>query len=56
MLMMWWQEEGCTLSVEELTKTFKKQLTFCEKLANAKEGARFIDDESVCYEDEVKAK
>ena len=55
-LMMWWQEEGCTLSVEELSKTFKKQLTFCEKLANAKEGARFIEDESVCYEDEVKAK
>lgn len=55
-LMMWWQEEGCTLSVEELSKTFKKQLTFCEKLANAKEGARFIEDESVIYEDEVKAK
>lgn len=55
-LMMWWQEEGCTLSVEELTKTFKKQLTFCEKLANAKEGARFIEDESVIYEDEVNAK
>lgn len=55
-LMMWWQEEGCTLSVEELSKTFKKQLTFCEKLANAKDGARFIEDESVCYEDEVKAK
>ena len=55
-LMLWWQEDGCTLSVEELTKTFKKQITFCEKLANAKEGARFIEDESVCYEDEVKAK
>ena len=55
-LMMWWQEEGCTLSVDELTKTFKKQVTFCEKLANAKEGARFIEDESVCYEDDVKAK
>lgn len=55
-IMLWWQEEGCTLSVEELSKTFKKQLTFCEKLANAKEGARFIEDESVCYEDEVKAK
>ena len=55
-IMMWWQEEGCTLSVEELSKTFKKQLTFCEKLANAKDGARFIEDESVCYEDEVKAK
>lgn len=55
-LMMWWQEEGCTLSVEELSKIFKKQLTFCEKLANAKDGARFIEDESVSYEDEVKAK
>ena len=55
-LMMWWQEEGCTLSVDELSKIFKKQLSFCEKLANAKEGARLIEDESVCYEDDVKAK
>ena len=55
-LMMWWREEGRTLSVDELSKTFKKQLTFCEKLANAKDGARFIDDEAVCYEDEIKSK
>lgn len=55
-LMMWWKEEGRTLSVDELSKTFKKQLTFCEKLANAKDGARFIDDEAVCYEDEIKSK
>lgn len=52
-LIMWWNKEGCKMSVEELTKIFKKQITFCEKLA--KEGT-LIQDESVCYVDEVKAK
>ena len=52
----WWMEEGCTLSVEELSKTFKKQLTFCEKLANAKTSPKFIKSEHLYYEDEVKAK
>ena len=52
-LSMWWLNEGRTLSVEELSKMFKKQITFCEKLA--KEGT-FIEDESVCYIDDVKAK
>lgn len=53
-ITMWWSKEGCTLSVDELSKIFKKQLTFCEKLAN-KEGV-FIQDESVEYVDDVKAK
>lgn len=52
-LSMWWSKEGCTLTVEELTKMFKKQITFCEKLA--KEGT-FIADESVEYVEDVKAK
>lgn len=52
-LSMWWSKEGCHLTVEELSKMFKKQITFCEKLA--KEGT-FIEDESVCYIDDVKAK
>lgn len=52
-LIMWWNKEGSKMSVEELTKIFKKQITFCEKLA--KEGT-LIQDESVCYVDEVKAK
>lgn len=52
-LSMWWLNEGRTLSVNELSKMFKKQITFCEKLA--KEGT-FIADESVEYVEEVKAK
>ena len=51
---MWWRLEGCNLSVEELSKMFKKQITFCEKVAN-KDG-EFIKDESVNYIDDVKAK
>lgn len=50
----WWSKEGCTLTVEELTKMFKRQITFCEKLAN-KEGI-YIEDESVSYVEDVKAK
>ena len=52
-LSMWWSKEGCKLTVEELTKMFKKQITFCEKLA--KEG-EYIKDESVEYVEDVKAK
>lgn len=52
-LSMWWSKEGCHLTVEELTKMFKKQITFCEKLA--KEGT-YISDESVEYVEDVKAK
>lgn len=53
-LSMWWNQEGCKLSIEELSKMFKKQIAFCEKVAN-KEG-NFIEDESVNYIDDVKAK
>lgn len=52
-LSMWWSKEGCRLSVEELTKMFKKQITFCEKLA--KEGT-YIEDESVEYVEDIKAR
>lgn len=52
-LSMWWSKEGCHLTVEELTKMFKKQITFCEKLA--KEGT-YISDESVEYVEDVKVK
>ena len=52
-LSLWWSKEGCQLSVEELTKMFKKQITFCEKIA--KDGI-LIQDESVNYVDEIKAK
>ena len=51
---LWWMKEGCSLSVDELTKMFKKQITLCEKCAN-KDG-EFIHSEHIYYEDEVKAK
>ena len=50
---MWWSKEGSQLTVDELAKMFKRQITFCEKLA--KDGI-LIQDESVNYVDEVKAK
>lgn len=53
-LSLWWSKEGCTLSVEELAKIFKKQISFCEKLANKED--IFVRNESVEYVDEVKAK
>lgn len=52
-LSMWWSKEGCQLTVEELSKMFKKQIAFCERLA--KDGT-FIENESVCYIDDIKAK
>lgn len=55
-LNMWWMGEGCTLTVEELTKKFKTMLTYCEKMANDKIDPQFIDNPYVRYEDEVKAK
>lgn len=55
-LSMWWTQEGCALSVDELSKIFKKQLTFCEKLANKSSDAIYIESEHICYENEVKAK
>lgn len=53
---MWWSKEGQFMSVEELTKIFKKQITFCEKVANDKAQPEFISSTSVSYEEEVKAK
>ena len=53
-ISLWWSKEGCTLSVDELAKMFKKQIAFCEKLANKDEV--FIQNESVEYVDEIKAK
>lgn len=52
-ISLWWTKEGCRLSIDELSKMFKKQITFCEKCA--KEG-ELIQSEHICYEDEVKAK
>lgn len=52
-LMMWWAKEGSRMTDEELAKIFKKQISFCEKVAN-KDG-EFISDGSVVYVDDVKA-
>lgn len=53
-ISLWWQMEGCRMPVEELSKMFKKQISFCEKIAN-KDG-NLIKNESVNYIDDVKAK
>lgn len=52
-LTLWWQREGCNLPVEELTKTFRKQITWCERLAN-KDGI-LVESAAVEYIDDVKA-
>lgn len=55
-ISMWWLEEGCHLPVDELAKMFKKQITYCEKVANDASEPRLINDESVEYVEAVKAK
>lgn len=54
-LTTWWQREGASLTVDELTKIFKKQLTYCEKLAN-KENFLIEGIHGLEYTDEIKAK
>lgn len=54
-ISMWWTGEGCKMTVDELVKMFKKQITYVEKLANT-EDPTLIEDESVEYFDDVKAK
>lgn len=53
-ISMWWSKEGCRLTTDELAKMFRKQVTFCEKLAN-KDG-ELIHDRNVQYVEEIKAK
>lgn len=53
---MWWSKEGQFMPVDELAKIFKKQLAFCEKLANDKDNPELISSPFVRYEEEVKAK
>lgn len=55
-LNLWWTSEGCNLSIEELSKKFKSQITYCEKLANDKSRQHFIESKYVTYEDDIKAK
>lgn len=56
MVSMWWAKEGRFLSMDELKKIFKKQITYCEKLANDKDNPELISSPFVHYEEEVKAK
>lgn len=55
-ISFWWSKDGMYMSVEDLTKMFKKQITAAEKYANDKANAEFINSPHVRYEDEVKAK
>lgn len=52
---MWWAQCGCNLTVEELSKIFSKQLTFCNKLANS-DNPVLITSDAIEYVDDVKAK
>ena len=53
---LWWSKEGQFQAVEDLSKAFKKQITYCEKLANDKDHPEFISSTSVSYQEEIKAK
>ena len=55
-MSMWWSKEGQFMPVDKLAKIFKKQITFCEKLANDKDRPELISSPFVRYEEEVKAK
>ena len=54
-LNFWWMNEGMDLSIDDLKKKFKAQITYAEKMANAKD-AEFIKSDYLEYIDEVKAK
>lgn len=51
---MWWLKEGNQLTIEELEKTLKKMVTYCEKIAN-KDGDK-ISSKYIRYIEKVKAK
>ncbi len=51
---LWWLREGQHLTTEELMKMFKKQITYCETLAN-KQDIR-IASPNIEYVEEVRAK
>ena len=55
-LSLWWGREGQFLSVDELEKMFKRQITAVEKYANDKEKKEMITTPNVRYDEEVKAR
>lgn len=52
---LWWIDEGVNLPMDELEKTFKKQITYCEKQANGKD-QKHIESNYVQYVEDVRAK
>lgn len=56
MVSFWFAKEGQFLPIDELSKIFKKQITFCEKVANDKNNPELINSPFIRYEEEVKAK
>lgn len=56
MVSFWFAKEGQYLPIDELSKIFKKQITFCEKVANDKNNPELINSPFIRYEEEVKAK
>lgn len=55
LLNYWWLNEGQSLDIDELSKTFKKMITYAEKRANAKE-SEMVTGEGIEFIDEVTAK
>lgn len=53
---LWWSREGKDLPLDDLCRIFKKQIAFCEKLANDKSSPEIISSPCVSYEEEVKAR
>lgn len=53
-IQLWFANEGIDMTIEQLEKMFKKQITYCEKLANNDDV--MIEDINVIYVDDVKAK
>lgn len=52
---MWWINEGQSLPLDELEKSLKKMVTYCEKQANSKD-QKHIESKFIRYEADVKAK
>lgn len=50
----WWSQVGYYMTMEDLCKEFKKQITYANTAANSKDAPIFISD--VLYVDDVKAK
>ena len=55
-VMFWWSKEGRFYSVEDLSKIFKRMITYCDKCANDKDHPEFITSPFVHYDEEIKAK